>query len=109
MVRIGGLLVVTGFLHFAVGRHLAGAGIAARQTGEWALTLQQPVAVATLPGFFAGLVSVQDLGAQFAAPGLGAVDGERVLALTAWKAATEAAVKRHAVICREWAAGAPRA
>lgn len=58
---------------------LAGAGIAARQSGEWALTLQHPVPVAELPGFFDGLVSVQDLGAQFAAPCLGAADGERVL------------------------------
>ena len=63
---------------------LAAAGIAARQTGDdlrltSAITLQQPVPVAALPGFFAGLVSVQDLGAQFAAPCLGAADGERVL------------------------------
>lgn len=55
------------------------AGIVARQTGEWALTLQRPVPVAELPGFFDGLVSVQDLGAQYAAPLLGAADGERVL------------------------------
>jgi len=58
---------------------LASAGIAARQTGEWALTLRQPVPVGELPGFFTGLASVQDLGAQFAAPCLGATDGERVL------------------------------
>ncbi|MBU1666382.1 MAG: 16S rRNA (cytosine(967)-C(5))-methyltransferase RsmB [Gammaproteobacteria bacterium] len=58
---------------------LAGAGIAARQSGEWALTLQRPVPVGELPGFFDGLVSVQDLGAQLAAPYLGAADGERVL------------------------------
>lgn len=55
------------------------AGIAARRTGEWALTLQRPAPVAELPGFFDGLVSVQDLGAQYAAPLLGAADGERVL------------------------------
>ncbi|MDD5389383.1 MAG: 16S rRNA (cytosine(967)-C(5))-methyltransferase RsmB [Gallionellaceae bacterium] len=58
---------------------LAGVGIAARQSGEWALTLQRPVPVGELPGFFDGLVSVQDLGAQFAAPCLGAAAGERVL------------------------------
>jgi 16S rRNA (cytosine967-C5)-methyltransferase len=55
------------------------AGIEARQTGEWAVTLRQPVPVGELPGFFDGLVSVQDLGAQLAAPCLGAADGERVL------------------------------
>lgn len=58
---------------------LAAVGIEARRTGESALTLQTPVPVANLPGFFDGLVSVQDLGAQFAAPCLGAADGERVL------------------------------
>ncbi len=55
------------------------AGIEARQSGEWALTLQRPVPVGELPGFFDGLVSVQDLGAQLAATYLGAADGERVL------------------------------
>ena len=58
---------------------LGKAGIEARQSGEWALTLQRPVPVGELPGFFAGLVSVQDLGAQLAAAYLGAADGERVL------------------------------
>jgi 16S rRNA (cytosine967-C5)-methyltransferase len=68
--------------HGGVGNYLerlATAGIAARQTGEWALTLRQPVPVSDLPGFFDGLVSVQDLGAQLAAVHLGARDGERVL------------------------------
>ncbi len=58
---------------------LAAAGIAARRTGESALTLQNPVPVSELPGFFEGLVSVQDLGAQLAAVHLGARAGERVL------------------------------
>lgn len=58
---------------------LAAAGIAARQVGEWALILPRPVPVGELPGFFDGLVSVQDMGAQLAAPYLGAGDGERVL------------------------------
>jgi 16S rRNA (cytosine967-C5)-methyltransferase len=58
---------------------LAEVGIAARQTGEWALTLEHPVPVSELPGFHDGLVSVQDLGAQLAAIYLGAHDGERVL------------------------------
>lgn len=58
---------------------LESAGISARQTGEYALTLEHPVPVADLPGFHDGLVSVQDPGAQLAAPLLGARDGERVL------------------------------
>jgi 16S rRNA (cytosine967-C5)-methyltransferase len=44
-----------------------------------ALILTQPVAVEKLPGFSAGLVSVQDAGAQLAAPLLDAHDGMRVL------------------------------
>ncbi len=58
---------------------LTAVGIEARQIGEWALILGRPVPVGDLPGFFDGLVSVQDLGAQFAATHLGAADGERVL------------------------------
>lgn len=58
---------------------LAGAGLAAEQTGEWALTLVHPVAVGALPGFAEGLVSVQDLGAQYAAALLDCRDGQRVL------------------------------
>jgi len=55
------------------------AGIAARQTGPAALTLEKPLPVSELPGFAAGRVSVQDLGAQWAAPLLQAADGMRVL------------------------------
>ncbi len=55
------------------------AGIEARQSGDSALTLLRPVAVGLLPGFFDGLVSVQDLGAQFAAPCLCGAAGQRVL------------------------------
>ena len=58
---------------------LAEAGIGARQTGESALTLDCPVRVADLPGFTEGGVSVQDLGAQYAAPLLQCEDGMRVL------------------------------
>ncbi len=58
---------------------LAEAGIAGRQTGPWALTLERPVPVAELPGFAIGEVSVQDLGAQWAAPLLDVADGMRVL------------------------------
>ena len=55
------------------------AGLEARQTGPAALTLVHAVPVSELPGFAAGLVSVQDGGAQLAAPLLDARDGQRVL------------------------------
>ena len=41
--------------------------------------LEQPVPISELPGFAEGLVSVQDLGAQYAAPLLDCRDGMRVL------------------------------
>ncbi len=44
-----------------------------------AVTLEHPVSVQTLPGFDSGAVSVQDLGAQLAAPLLDAQPGMRVL------------------------------
>jgi len=44
-----------------------------------ALQLDKPVSVDKLPGFFAGLVSVQDAGAQYAARLLDVHDGMRVL------------------------------
>ncbi len=44
-----------------------------------ALQLDKPVSVDKLPGFFAGLVSVQDAGAQYAAHLLDVHDGLRVL------------------------------
>ena len=44
-----------------------------------ALQLDKPVPVDKLPGFFAGLVSVQDAGAQYAARLLDVHDGMRVL------------------------------
>jgi len=46
---------------------------------EVALILTTPIPVSELPGFEAGLVSVQDLGAQIAAPLLQASSGMRVL------------------------------
>jgi 16S rRNA (cytosine967-C5)-methyltransferase len=62
---------------------LQAAGIAARQIDHpsvtSALLLDRPVPVNELPGFYQGLVSVQDLGAQLAAVHLGALSGERVL------------------------------
>lgn len=58
---------------------LAAAGITAQVTGASALTLDHPLPVEKLPGFAEGLVSVQDCGAQLAAPLLDLHDGMRVL------------------------------
>jgi 16S rRNA (cytosine967-C5)-methyltransferase len=55
------------------------AGLAARAIGERALLLEQPVPVERLPGFAQGAVSVQDAGAQRAAPCLELAAGQRVL------------------------------
>ncbi len=66
-------------------KQLAAAGHPARALGGQALQLDRPCAVAELPGFAAGELSVQDLSAQRAAPlllGAGAcrlADGARVL------------------------------
>lgn len=54
-------------------------GIAARSIAPDALQLERPVGVDKLPGFFDGLVSVQDAGAQCAAGLLDVHDGMRVL------------------------------
>ena len=54
-------------------------GFAARLIGPDALQLEKPVPVDKLPGFSAGLASVQDAGAQYAAPLLDVHDGMRVL------------------------------
>jgi 16S rRNA (cytosine967-C5)-methyltransferase len=61
------------------GAVLAEAGITAVQTGPEALRLERPLPVARLPGFAAGQISVQDLGAQYAAHLLDVQDGMRVL------------------------------
>ena len=58
---------------------LAAAGMDARQVGPSALRLAVPVNVHQIPGFDDGLVSVQDAGAQLAAPLLDVHDGMRVL------------------------------
>lgn len=60
---------------------LSAAGIGARLLAhkESAILLDRPQAVDKLPGFFDGLVSVQDWGAQRAAPLLDAQAGMRVL------------------------------
>lgn len=58
---------------------LTGAGIAARLLENGAVLLDKPVGVAQLPGFAEGRVSVQDAGAQWAAPRLELAAGQRVL------------------------------
>lgn len=60
---------------------LRDAGLIARPHGDVpsALTLEQAVDVARLPGFAAGLVSVQDAAAQLAAGLLDLAPGQRVL------------------------------
>ena len=52
---------------------------AAPRFGEQAVVLERPMPVAALPGWNDGDVSVQDAGAQLAAPLLEPADGERVL------------------------------
>ena len=54
-------------------------GMTAHSLWDDALILAQPVGVERLPGFSSGLVSVQDAGAQLAAPFLDVRDGMRVL------------------------------
>lgn len=58
---------------------LAADGIEARRVGPAALLLAKPRPSAALPGFAEGLVSVQDAGAQRAAPNLDLGPGQRVL------------------------------
>jgi len=58
---------------------LSRAGIGSRVLDRSAIRLDKPVAVDRLPGFAEGRVSVQDWGAQQAAPLLDARDGMRVL------------------------------
>ena len=58
---------------------LADAGLGASQIGPSAVRLDKAIGVTAIPGFEAGLVSVQDAGAQLAAPLLDVRDGMRVL------------------------------
>ncbi len=60
-------------------KRLADENIAATQVGDYAVRLAAPLPVDRIPGFMAGDVSVQDAGAQLAAPALGVRDGMRVL------------------------------
>ena len=58
---------------------LATEGIAAEKIGPQAVRLAKPMGVHLIPGFEEGLVSVQDAGAQLAAPLLDVQPGMRVL------------------------------
>ena len=58
---------------------LAAQCIAADATGDAGVILARPCAVTALPGYTDGWFSVQDAGAQLAAPLLGVEDGMRVL------------------------------
>ncbi len=58
---------------------LAEAGRGARRVGPQALVLDAPCPVDRLPGWADGLVTVQDAGAQLAAPLLDPGPGERIL------------------------------
>jgi 16S rRNA (cytosine967-C5)-methyltransferase len=60
-------------------KQLDQSGMIIRRLWNDALVLMQPVAIDKLPGFAEGWVSVQDAGAQLAAPLLDARDGMRVL------------------------------
>ncbi|MBK7473860.1 MAG: 16S rRNA (cytosine(967)-C(5))-methyltransferase RsmB [Betaproteobacteria bacterium] len=60
-------------------RVFALAGIACRAIGTDGIVVEDPRNVLALPGFAEGRVSVQDYGAQLAAPFLGVADGMRVL------------------------------
>jgi 16S rRNA (cytosine967-C5)-methyltransferase len=54
-------------------------GVAARPIGTAGIVLDEAAVVSALPGYADGWFSVQDAGAQLAAPLLGAEDGMRVL------------------------------
>jgi 16S rRNA (cytosine967-C5)-methyltransferase len=60
-------------------RDLIAEGVGAHALGRDAVRFDRPVPVSRIPGFAAGLVSVQDEGAQRAAPLLDVRDGMRVL------------------------------
>ena len=58
---------------------LRSEAVTARRVGPYAVRLDRPCPVQQIPGFTEGVVSVQDAGAQLAAPWLQADDGMRVL------------------------------
>lgn len=63
----------------AAAAELAEAGLSARTWPGGALLLERPVPVVRIPGFAEGRVSVQDIGAQAAAPLLDVASGQHVL------------------------------
>lgn len=63
----------------SVARRLLEAGLPSRRVGPVALALERAVPVGAIPGFAEGAVSVQDAGAQMAAPLLDVRDGQHVL------------------------------
>ena len=63
----------------AYAERIAASGIGARILGDAALLLERPLPVGRVPGFAEGEVSVQDAGAQRAAPALDLHAGQRVL------------------------------
>jgi 16S rRNA (cytosine967-C5)-methyltransferase len=63
----------------AVLDRFAAEGLDATRVGAAAVWLRRAIPVERIPGFADGLVSVQDAGAQLAAPWLGATGGMRVL------------------------------
>ena len=75
---------------------LAAQGIEARQVGPVAVRLATPVPVESLPGFTDGSVSVQDAGAQLAAPYLDVAAGQRVLDACAAPGGKAAHILEHA-------------
>lgn len=62
-----------------VAEAFAAAGVPVRETGESGLVVLEPRPVMQLPGYAQGWWSVQDAGAQLAAPLLPLADGMRVL------------------------------
>ena len=63
----------------AASRRLDQAQLPHRRVGEWALALERAVPVARIPGFADGSFTVQDAGAQLAAPLLRPQAGARIL------------------------------
>lgn len=63
----------------ALGERLLAAGVACDPVGECGLVVREPRPVTELPGYDEGAFSVQDAGAQLAAPLLALANGQRVL------------------------------
>jgi 16S rRNA (cytosine967-C5)-methyltransferase len=74
------------------------AGLNARLLEHGALVLEQPVAVARVPGYAEGRLSVQDAGAQWAAKLLDPAEGDRVLDACAAPGGKTAHLLEHARI-----------